>query len=143
MKTIISNYDKIDMIIHLGDNTKDLQQVKKHFPDISYEYVSGNCDLLSSEPSQKTINICDKKIFITHGHDYGVKTSTHYIENIGKEMKVDAVFFGHTHMPVEFFYEDILYVNPGSLGKPPNFLKRNYCEITIEKDEIKNVFKSI
>jgi len=51
-------------------------------------------------------------------------------------MEVDAIFFGHTHLPVELFSDSMLILNPGSIGSPPYPNNPSYCLIEIVDHKI-------
>lgn len=143
LKKVIYNYPKVDLVIHLGDYVKDVYKVRGDFSTIPFECVAGNNDWASSEPNEKVIEIEGKKIFLTHGHTYGVKSSTKKLIEKGKELGTDAIFFGHTHLTDEFFSGDMHIINPGSLGRPSVYQGPTFCEINIEDNKFKTVFKTI
>lgn len=124
----------IDLVIHLGDNTKDVQQLKEEFLTDVYN-VKGNCDYMDDiTPEEKVINIYGKKIFLTHGHNYGVYESLNNIYYRAKELDVDIVLFGHSHIPISVNHEDILLFNPGSTALPRGGSKRSFGIIEIESN---------
>lgn len=143
LKKVISNYEKVDLVIHLGDCVKDVQKVRGEFTKIPFECVAGNNDWASSEVDEKVIELGGKRILITHGHTYGVKSSVLKLVEKGKALGVDAIFFGHTHLTDEQFIENIHMINPGSLGRPSVYQGPTFCEITLENNQLKTVFKTI
>lgn len=138
MKDIIE-MEKPDIIIHLGDNTYDVSDLAN---DIEVLSVRGNCDVHDFEtPLELTKIINGKKIFMTHGHMYGVKMSQNNIYYRGLELDVDIILFGHTHIPVNDEEDGIKILNPGSIERP-RFTKRSYAIINFSKEietEIKYV----
>ena len=60
----------------------------------------------------------DKKIFITHGDLYGVKDGMTNIYYKGKEVEADIVLFGHSHIHQITEYDNIIFMNPGSISLP-------------------------
>lgn len=106
-----------DLIIHLGDHVSDAVELEQHFPEIPFEYVSGNCDLNSFISSSKTLKIENKTIFLTHGDEYGVRSGTSGIYKEGKKRNVDIILFGHTHQPVVKNKQGITLMNPGRIGR--------------------------
>jgi putative phosphoesterase len=143
LRKVISNYDKLDLVVHLGDCVKDVYKVRSEFPDIPFELVAGNNDWASSEPNEKIIEINGKRILMTHGHNYGVKTSTKKLVAMGRQNEVDAVFFGHTHLTDEFYSEEMIIINPGSLGRPSVYQGPTFCEVRIENNVFKTTFRTI
>ena len=65
---------KADILIHLGDNVDDAEYISKGFKGKVY-VVRGNCDFSTKYPNEEIIRLDEKTIFITHGHNYSVKSS--------------------------------------------------------------------
>lgn len=132
---LIKNYIKnSDVLIHLGDNIADLNSIKEGF-DGKVFGVSGNCDYSSIFPTEQIIDIGKKKIFITHGHNYGVKYGIDRIFYKAKELGVDAVLFGHTHIKMVYEEDGLWIINPGSAYIPKDG-SASIAFIEIEKDII-------
>lgn len=106
----------VDVIIHLGDNADDANEIKDGLNCECY-VVSGNCDLCDF-PDELLISLENKKIFMTHGHKYGVKFSLSNIFYRGRELDADIVLFGHTHVKLNFKEEGMWVINPGSPSLP-------------------------
>ena len=54
---------------------------------------------------------------MTHGHKYGVKTSTAMMLAEARAMKAQAALYGHTHVAECYREENGMWVlNPGSSG---------------------------
>ena len=85
-----------DVLIHLGDNSEDIKELTKDFNGDVYG-VRGNCDYSNTYPTEQILDIMGKKIFLTHGHLYGVKNNLNNIYYRAKELNADIVLFGHTH----------------------------------------------
>ncbi len=117
---VIDSIKNIDMIIHLGDILKDVEDLKNLYPNIPIEYIMGNNDFFAQVPKDKIITVQDKKIWITHGHLYRVKHEYQTILEKAKERNVDGVLFGHTHEEYYKQYDDIFMLNPGSTTIPTN-----------------------
>lgn len=117
-----------DGIIFLGDGLRDLSYCD--FLDVPVYSVRGNCDsmlypieLRSTE--ERILDFYGKKIMLTHGHKYDVKSGLSRLVYAAAEKNVDVVIFGHTHIPMEEYIDsedsDILnkplyLMNPGSIG---------------------------
>lgn len=117
MVKVIDNMIGVDAVIHCGDGMRDVKEVEKIFPDIKFYYVSGNCDM-GEKKYEELIEIEGKKIFVTHGHLYSVKSEVEIeyptIRDAGREKGADVVLFGHTHLPYNRNWGDIIVMNPGS-----------------------------
>lgn len=114
VKKIILETAKVDYVLFAGDGIKEIKQISRE-TDIEIIAVYGNCDYFSEVPSERLIVICGKRIFLTHGHKYNVKFELDKLYYRAKELKADIVIFGHTHKPVSFTEEDVLFFNPGSI----------------------------
>lgn len=102
-----------DILIHLGDNVKDLKDISRLYEG-SIINVKGNCDYSNFIASEKIEVIENKKIFITHGHNYDVKYGLLNLKYKALEVGADIVLYGHTHVSQITFEEGIYFVNPGS-----------------------------
>ncbi len=126
---VLDNIQQFDMIIHLGDNTEDARRLRKTYPDAKVLFVQGNTDFISPDaPIEIFTRIEDVPVFMTHGHMYGVKSTTDNIYYRGKELGASVVMFGHTHIPLCEENEGMWLLNPGG----HNSIKRNIGIIEIE-----------
>lgn len=133
-RTVIQRIkDRMDMIVHLGDHDFDAVQLGKEFPDIPLHYVAGNCDF-SSSPKEKIIHVCGRKILLTHGHKQNVKWGYDRISYYGEEKEVDAVLFGHTHIPLIEYSGSVLLLNPGSISQPRGTITPTFGILDIDQD---------
>jgi len=109
------NIQDVRHVVHLGDGCDDAAFFSHKYPDASFHVVSGNCDASKEFPQKRFVTISGKKIFMTHGHIYGVKTSYDRICYAALEAGADICLFGHTHVPVVFEYSGIRFMNPGAV----------------------------
>ena len=128
---ILNEESDIDLIIHLGDYSKDTKRIKE-VTNIELVNIKGNCDIndLTLE-SEKIIEINKVKIFMTHGHKYGVKSGIDRIYYRAKELNVNIVLFGHSHIPLNLVEDNILFLNPGSISLPRSGYKKSYGIVEI------------
>ena len=135
---------KPDAIIFLGDGLRDI--VSADIGDIPVISVAGNCDagsvfFDSNTPTEQNIVMGDKRIFFTHGHKYGVKSTLSPILSEGVKRGADIILFGHTHMPFERMLlpendygiktdKAVYIMNPGSIGDYPY----SFGMITIDRE---------
>ncbi len=136
MKSVVSK-EKPNMIIHLGDNLTDAQNIKELFPDTKIAYVRGNTDFNEDYISENHLMIEERLFFITHGHRYNVKWSKKEIKQKGIDDNADVVLFGHTHEPYVKCYKGIWFLNPGSIGR--RFIRKTsgtYGVIDINSDKL-------
>lgn len=103
-------------VLFLGDYTKDAYELQSIFPNTEFYIVRGNCDYGDYESKiELCINILNYKIFITHGHEYGVKRNYLSLEKRARDLEVDIALFGHTHVPYKSKKEGLYIFNPGAL----------------------------
>lgn len=123
----------LDFVIHLGDFAEDGNLLEERV-GIKVMGVKGNCDFHSPLPEDRLIDVCDKKIFVTHGHHYDVKWNYHRIFYKGLEVEADVVLFGHTHVATRFIEEGVLVMNPGSTSRPRKHNEKTFALLEVGKD---------
>lgn len=106
-----------DVLIHLGDNSEDIKELVRDFKGDVYG-VRGNCDYSNAYPTEQILDIMGEKIFLTHGHLYGVKNNLSNIYCRAKELNAGIVLFGHTHEGLLKDEDGIVFMNPGSISLP-------------------------
>lgn len=123
----------IDLLIHLGDAEGCEDEIKR-LAKCQLEIVAGNNDYFTDLDYEKEIRLGKYHILITHGHYYYVTTG---IENIKRECAArgfDIVMFGHTHVPIISYGNDIVAVNPGSISYPRQETRKpSYLMAEIDK----------
>ncbi len=107
----------IDALIHLGDVEADVTELQSMVAGPSY-IVAGNNDIGLGLPDTLNLNLCGRRIFLTHGHRYGVNYDLNRLGLLGSLNHMDIVMYGHTHFPYLDRGEDITLLNPGSLTYP-------------------------
>ncbi len=126
---------RIDAVIHLGDNTDDVDFIRRNYRLPVYT-VAGNCDYGSTAPPENIVTFEDKKVFFTHGHAYNVKYNADMVKERAESLGADICLFGHTHMPCVKIERGIIVMNPGSLTEPRGGSKPSYGIIKIENGKI-------
>ena len=128
---IVKKVSPIDMMIHLGDFCGTATAIE-NMVKCPVHMVAGNNDYSSTYPREKVITIGKHRIFMTHGHLYGVKSGR---ENLIAHAKkalpdVDFVLYGHTHLP------ENRYIPAESEGEKPIYLIKNILksQIIVEID---------
>lgn len=110
---------KPDAIIHLGDYFDDGEELNEQYRNIPLYQVAGNCDLYRKPPHAREILIlpvCGVDLYMTHGHKHRVKNMMGLLLRDAREAKVQAVLYGHTHIPDCRREGDLWVLNPGSCG---------------------------
>ncbi len=114
---VLSKIGNIDMLIHLGDicGDEDLLASRVKVPICM---VPGNNDWFSRDPSELVVPIAGKKVFMVHGHQYGVSYGLDRLRYRALELGADIVMFGHTHVAMIDISAKPWILNPGSLSIP-------------------------
>ena len=123
-----------DGILFAGDGLRDLTYCDLPCPLWA---ARGNCDWGCSslitggqvvEPEDELLFTLEGvRIFLTHGHHYGVKSGLGGVIAHGVTQRADVVIFGHTHLPLELHLSPdrpgdfgvsapLTVFNPGSIG---------------------------
>lgn len=138
IKTLIKD---ADILIHLGDNVEDAEELEREFKGEVY-IVAGNCDFSRKYPKDRLIDIEGKKIFMTHGDLYAVKMGLNSIYYKGREIEADIVLFGHTHQAMIERTNELILMNPGSPSLP-RLSKKSIGFISIDDGEAEVYLKEI
>ena len=107
----------VDAVFHLGDMEGSESYIEDICPCPVY-MVKGNNDFFSPAPAEQIVEIEGHRIFMTHGHRYGVTYNLEKVKLAAELKKCDFVFCGHSHRPLIDDEESIVVVNPGSLTYP-------------------------
>lgn len=132
---------KPDHLLFAGDYYADGKTLAQSL-EIPFDGVRGNCDSRGAGQSEKLINLTGKRIFMVHGHQYGVKRDMNRIYYRAKELDVDIVIFGHTHMPYCEKLDDIWFINPGSPNYPRLTRQGSYAviESSVNNIEVRIIY---
>ncbi len=119
IKKVIEEHKEVDKIVHLGDLYEDALYLKD-LTDKEVYTVKGNGDYNYVLDENLELVVYGHKIVMTHGHKHHVKESLTRLALFAGERGAAAMLFGHTHIPYCEYDEGIWFINPGSLGIPPN-----------------------
>lgn len=129
IESAVRKHNNADVIVFCGDGYRDIDYIGYMFPTKMMIAVRGNCDWNCKLLDVQEITLCRKKIFITHGHLFGVKQDYGTIIAHGKSIGADIIIFGHTHRQTVFAENNMLVLNPGSIG-----YGGSYSTIEIDED---------
>lgn len=126
------------MLFFAGDYLSDARRLSQHL-GIGVEAVLGNCDRSSSGEWERQILVEGHRFYLVHGHQYRVKSSLNTIFYRGQELGVEAIVFGHTHIPCCQQVGGTWLLNPGSaarprIGKLPSYILLQVDENTIHPE---------
>lgn len=129
----VSIAQDVKMWLHAGDCVPDAEYLQT-LVDVPVHFVAGNCDWpMSDTIYEKIIEVAGHKIFLTHGHNYGVRYTQEYIMEAAESQGADIAVFGHTHM-VENIKGNVLVLNPGSAAKPRDERRGSFMIMDLKKD---------
>ena len=111
-------FSDVDLIMHAGDLCElsvihDLEEIA---PVVA---VQGNMDAFNGlNLSKSKVTVAeDVRIGLNHG-DIRPRGDTQQLYYMAKELDVDIMVTGHTHVPMIEQVKDVLLVNPGSPSVP-------------------------
>ncbi len=129
MQTVLDRQIRTpDAILFLGDGLRDAEWLDTR--GAAFYDVRGNCDWFGGgdTPDERTLCLEGHKLFLTHGHAYGVKGGVGALISHAAGLGADIVLFGHTHTPLcmtlpigetvggTVLTRPMYLFNPGSLG---------------------------
>lgn len=132
----IRQMGEVDLILHAGDTYSDLVKLSKE-TDVEMVGVRGNIGHPDEGPAELVLDLNGFRIFLLHGHHYDVKHSLMRLYYRAKELEVDVVVYGHTHLAMSAYEDDVLFVNPGSIGFPRGKYKNSYAILELEDKNLK------
>ncbi|MDR2822860.1 MAG: YfcE family phosphodiesterase [Acholeplasmatales bacterium] len=127
LKKVIELETNYDCIISCGDNQIDTSSFEEVI------FVKGNCDFNSYLDDEIILNLNGVKFLILHGHNEKVKYGYQKLIDYATGKKVNVVLFGHTHVKALFTKNDILFINPGSLGYNNSYTIYEDGKVTFKK----------
>lgn len=119
VRQLRSIIDESDFVIFCGDG---LQTIKRELDDLGDKLIAvrGNCD--NGLGSCETIvEVEDVRIFVTHGHLYGVRGGYAELEEAARDYDCSVALFGHTHCAAKVERNGILIFNSGSFADESSY----------------------
>lgn len=93
-------------------------------------------------PGLVSFSAAGRKIIMTHGNRQGVYFGTQGLEAEAQIEEASAVFFGHSHIPVEI--NQMVYIaNPGSISHPRGHSPQSFGIVEVTKNTILTIFHRI
>ena len=106
-----------DAVLHLGDHLEDAESMESVFSGVDFYHVPGNCDYTAQIPANLEIEVDGVRIFLTHGHLFGVKSGTQRLLLEAQRRGVTLALFGHTHQAFCEEIDGVTLFNPGCCGR--------------------------
>jgi putative phosphoesterase len=111
--------DTICAAAFLGDGISDLRRAAEETGFFcEWKLVGGNNDYGVHVQEAAVMRLGRFSFFLCHGHRYSIYAGYHTLVAAARTFGADAVFFGHTHVPLIKAVEGITLINPGSVGRP-------------------------
>ena len=117
LNKVLDKVGRLDGLFHLGDFDGH-EYIIQAMVDCPTYMVGGNNDFFCSLDRELLVELGSYRIFMTHGHRYGVNSGQERILQAGKEYGAHIVMYGHTHKPVVVQKDGIYLINPGSISQP-------------------------
>lgn len=130
---VYSQVEPVDAVVHLGDGSADADMLRDAL-DVPVIGVAGNCDPGSMTPRELVWECEGKRLLLTHGDAYQVKSGLARLRQRAVEVGVDAALFGHTHHGICEHSSVMMLINPGSLASYSDH--RTYAVLCITPQEI-------
>ena len=93
LKAVLERVAPVDALIHCGDVEGEEDYIAELAGSPLY-VVAGNNDYFSSLEREADFELAGKKIFLCHGHHYGVSMGVERIREEGQSRKADIVMYG-------------------------------------------------
>ncbi len=131
---VVCMAQKMDMWLHCGDCVQDAEYLQE-LVSVPVHYVYGNCDWPTGNASyEKIVDAEGHKIFLTHGHNYGVRYTQEYIMEAAESQGADIAVYGHTHV-VAYQPGELLVLNPGSAARPRDDNRGSFMIMELKENE--------
>lgn len=110
-------FSNIELLIHCGDATS-MKVIKYLSSKFQFKGVHGNMDddeVKKNLPEKIVVEVGGKKIGIVHGWGapFGI---TGRVRKVFEGELIDAIFFGHSHVPYNDYEDNIYFFNPGAFA---------------------------
>lgn len=134
-------FEDVDLIMHAGDlcQLSVIRDLEKIAPVVA---VQGNMDAFNGLNLSKTkiTTIENVRIGLNHGN-INPRGDTQQLYYMAKELDVNVLVSGHTHVPMIEQVKDVLLVNPGS-PTVPRLSDPSVMIIEVDGDDVEvGVFK--
>lgn len=127
---------RLDWFLHAGDHLRDATRIAVNLgvDPSRVRVVAGNCDYPTTKPEEILVEIEGVKIYMTHGHDYGVKSTLQRMHHRAQEVGARVAVFGHSHVPVLSDVGGVMLFNPGSMSEPRRPTDPPSCGLLVIED---------
>lgn len=131
--------EKPDAVAHLGDLVSDVEDIHFVYPELPVYNVRGNNDWGDDEtPNSMVVQAGCVRLFLTHGHLYGVRRNTERLAEAAREKDCQVALYGHTHRAEVHQEDGILVANPGSISMPYTAEPPSYLRLMIRGESVES-----
>ena len=117
MQQAVAVAGPVEFWLHTGDFYRD-SLLLAAIASVPVTAVAGNCDGRAEAKPDEFIEVAGYRLWLTHGHRYGVKNDLSELREWALLYEADVVVFGHTHQPFVGNESRLLFFNPGSPAMP-------------------------
>ncbi len=139
IERILNFNPNADYFISLGDSELPLDFLM----DLDIIAIKGNYPRDAGLDYDTILTIAGKKLYLTHGHKYGVHKSLMKLLKYVLSQDFDIVLYGHTHIARVDKINNMLIMNPGSIRNPRSKTPPSYLILNITEDSIEYTFKEV
>ncbi len=132
---IVSRNESSDLFIHLGDGEHEFADVQSAFYSKPFIFIKGNNDW-GNFPQCLVTELGGRKFYLCHGHRFERSRLKEYLSATAITNGCEIALFGHTHVPMNEQYSDVLLFNPGSAVLPRGGNPPTYGKIVINGDTV-------
>ena len=140
--SVFDVFKDVDHIFHAGDiGNQDVIHGLEIIAPVHAVY--GNIDtwpLVIKYPNMYITTLQNRKICLIHDI---VKPKYFSYQLFKKDIEVDIVIHGHTHITDAEFYRNVLYINPGSASKPRARQLGTVAILDLNKSKLKPDFREL
>ncbi len=129
---------RVDHWLHAGDCISDAEYLQLA-SDTAVTMVAGNCDWPgTSVPGEALVELGGHRIFLTHGHLYGVRYTIEALQEAAAERGADVAVYGHTHV-ADITPGAVLVLNPGSVARPRDEALGSFLLLELSEGQVPQV----
>ena len=112
----VMDLERPEIVIFAGDHSTDAIDMSLVYRDVLFAIVKGNTDMDDYESREtKIFDLMGKKVLLTHGHLYSVKTTLEELEKKAHLEKAENSVLGNTHKDFMAEKGGIIFLNTGKL----------------------------
>lgn len=114
LERLLPVMNSADCVVFCGDGMSNFERISGRIT-VSTVCARGNNDFFSRVGDSSTFSIGNTRVFVTHGHRFGVRSGVELLAEAAAGEGCALAFFGHTHI----FYDRTIYgvhiINPGAV----------------------------